>query len=618
MQPRSQSRCRPATAWSTTPRSSRPATRPLAEAVAAHREHREAPYAALVGGFVVSDTRPRRPGRAGRRRPAAGPRTSWSPAAPARSSRRSAGRAPTGSGSRGARDRAARRGDSATTSPATPAAWWRRSTQPAPTRCSTTTSRCTSSRRDVPLVADQAWLAALDEIAAAELRLKFRTGGVTADAFPSAAELAPCIDAALDREPPFKCTAGLHHAVRHTRPGDRASSTTASSTCCSRPGAASTAARRRRGRAVVDGPTATLLARLRRRTASGAALVHLVRLLQRDRTARATSSELGLLEDEHEPTWVEGAAGSLFDVDNLPYGVFSTTATSRRVGVRIGDLVARPGAGRGRRHARGRARLRGAVAQPAAGAWAGRPGPRLRAWLTELLTDEAERDLVEPHLVPVDEVTLQLPFEVADYVDFYCSLHHATNVGGSSAPTASRCTPNWRHLPVGYHGRAGTVVVSRHAGRPPARPAQAGRRGRTRLRPEPAPRHRGRGRLRRRRPSGDRRAGRRRRLRRARLRRRRCSTTGRPATSRPGSTCRSARSSASRSRPRSPAGSRRCDALDAARVDLPRPGARAAGLPGVDGRPASTSTSRCCSTARWSAGRRTRRCTGPPPRCSRT
>jgi len=64
--------------------------------------------------------------------------------------------------------------------------------------------------------AGHAWLAALDEVAAADLRLKLRTGGVSADAFPTSAELATCIDAALDRELPFKCTAGLHHAVRHT------------------------------------------------------------------------------------------------------------------------------------------------------------------------------------------------------------------------------------------------------------------------------------------------------------------------------------------------------------------------------------------------------------------
>ena len=60
------------------------------------------------------------------------------------------------------------------------------------------------------------WLAAADEVAAAELRLKFRTGGLEAHLFPTAAVLAASIDAALDRETPFKCTAGLHNAVRHT------------------------------------------------------------------------------------------------------------------------------------------------------------------------------------------------------------------------------------------------------------------------------------------------------------------------------------------------------------------------------------------------------------------
>lgn len=62
------------------------------------------------------------------------------------------------------------------------------------------------------------WLAAADEVATAELRLKYRTGGVEADLFPTVDELASWIDAALDRETPFKCTAGLHHAVAHTDP----------------------------------------------------------------------------------------------------------------------------------------------------------------------------------------------------------------------------------------------------------------------------------------------------------------------------------------------------------------------------------------------------------------
>lgn len=62
------------------------------------------------------------------------------------------------------------------------------------------------------------WLAAVDELALRELPLKFRTGGVTADTFPTTAELAASIAAALDRELPFKCTAGLHHALRQSDP----------------------------------------------------------------------------------------------------------------------------------------------------------------------------------------------------------------------------------------------------------------------------------------------------------------------------------------------------------------------------------------------------------------
>src|SRR6185295_17317434 len=58
------------------------------------------------------------------------------------------------------------------------------------------------------------------------------------------------------------------------------------------------------------------------------------------------------------------------------------------------------------------------------------------------------------------EADLDMPFEVADYVDFYSSLHHATNLGRMFRPNAEPLLPNWKHLPVGYHGRAGTVVVS--------------------------------------------------------------------------------------------------------------------------------------------------------------
>jgi fumarylacetoacetase len=71
-------------------------------------------------------------------------------------------------------------------------------------------------------------------------------------------------------------------------------------------------------------------------------------------------------------------------------------------------------------------------------------------------------------LLPLDQVDVLLPITVGDYVDFYSSIHHATNLGRLFRPDSEPLLANWRHLPVGYHGRAGTIVVS---GTPVARPA---------------------------------------------------------------------------------------------------------------------------------------------------
>jgi fumarylacetoacetase len=158
-------------------------------------------------------------------------------------------------------------------------------------------------------------------------------------------------------------------------------------------------------------------------------------------------------------TWVEGAAGSLFDVDNLPYGVFSLPGEEPRVGVRVGDHVLdlAPVA------AAEMLDVHHVFQEPALNPLMSegpQVGASIRQWITGLLTDETERGLVEPHLLALSEVELRLPVEVADYVDFYCSLEHATNVGRIFRPDAEALLPNWRHLPVGYHGRAGTVVAS--------------------------------------------------------------------------------------------------------------------------------------------------------------
>jgi len=166
-------------------------------------------------------------------------------------------------------------------------------------------------------------------------------------------------------------------------------------------------------------------------------------------------------------SWVPGAAGSSYDVDNLPYGVFTRDEEPPRVGVRIGDFVldvAPVAAGEMLDSAHV---FEATSLNPLMGL--GRPAwHSVRSWLVSLLTEETERDLVEPNLVPVGDAQLQMPFEVADYVDFYCSLQHATNVGRIFRPDQEALKPNWRYLPVGYHGRAGTVVVS---GTPVQRPS---------------------------------------------------------------------------------------------------------------------------------------------------
>ncbi|MFW3171631.1 fumarylacetoacetase [Geodermatophilus sp. CPCC 206100] len=159
-------------------------------------------------------------------------------------------------------------------------------------------------------------------------------------------------------------------------------------------------------------------------------------------------------------TWPDLPPDTGFGPDNLPYGVFSTPGTAPRTGVAIGDAVLDLAAATGDdAHATGS--LNAFLAR----------GPRawseLRARLTAWFTDEAHRGAVEPHLVPRSEVTLHLPVEVADYVDFYSSQHHAENLGRMFRPDSAALTPNWKHLPIGYHGRSGTVQVS---GTPVVRP----------------------------------------------------------------------------------------------------------------------------------------------------
>jgi fumarylacetoacetase len=140
-----------------------------------------------------------------------------------------------------------------------------------------------------------------------------------------------------------------------------------------------------------------------------------------------------------------------FGLDALPYGSFSVGGGAPRIGVRVGDSVLDlSGTAEARR-------------RPYAGLVA---GPRLNPLMAAgpevwaQVRADARGWATAETLIPLAEVDLHLPFEVADYVDFYSSEQHATNVGRIFRPDDDPLTPNWKHLPIGYHGRAGTVVVS--------------------------------------------------------------------------------------------------------------------------------------------------------------
>ncbi|MFC9429885.1 fumarylacetoacetase [Streptomyces sp. NPDC056987] len=162
-----------------------------------------------------------------------------------------------------------------------------------------------------------------------------------------------------------------------------------------------------------------------------------------------------------EQSPLETAEGDPFGPHNLPYGVFSTAdePDRRRVGVRIGDHVLDAGAAALALGSPYAALLARPSLNPlmAAGRTAWRD---VRRALTAWVTVPAHRPDIEPLLHPLGAVTLHLPYEVADYVDFYASEHHATNVGRIFRPDGEALTPNWKHLPIGYHGRSGTIVVS--------------------------------------------------------------------------------------------------------------------------------------------------------------
>ncbi len=169
-------------------------------------------------------------------------------------------------------------------------------------------------------------------------------------------------------------------------------------------------------------------------------------------------------------SWIDSANSPTcaFPLNNLPCGVFSQGEGERRCGMAIGDRVLDVSA----LEDEGLLSLGGPyldapywndLMEAGPAVWAD-----LRAQVTALLCDGAsKRFLVEDHLIPLADVTLHLPFVVAEYTDFYAGRHHATNVGTMFRGAENALPPNWLHIPIGYNGRASSVVVS---GTPVRRP----------------------------------------------------------------------------------------------------------------------------------------------------
>jgi fumarylacetoacetase len=163
-------------------------------------------------------------------------------------------------------------------------------------------------------------------------------------------------------------------------------------------------------------------------------------------------------------SWISSAESSDFSIYNLPFGIFSTEKKTARAGIAIGDQIVDLC----------HLTREGLFADLRFDSWVverdnlnhfialGKPITRkVRLRIQEWLCDKDSPLAKDPAaLVPQAEATMHLPVRVGDYTDFYSSIEHATNVGKMFRDPANALLPNWRHLPVGYHGRASSIIPS--------------------------------------------------------------------------------------------------------------------------------------------------------------
>ena len=165
-------------------------------------------------------------------------------------------------------------------------------------------------------------------------------------------------------------------------------------------------------------------------------------------------------------SWISIEKGHDFSIHNLPFGIFSTPTKSKRIGVAVGeqvlDVFAAKKAGLFMEHA-----LPNAIFN----------NPYLNDFIalgkatTQAIRLEIQQELCKPNSVlqfarvfePLNKVVLHMPLQVGDYTDFYSSIEHATNVGKMFRDPENALLPNWKHLPIGYHGRASSIILGGQA-----------------------------------------------------------------------------------------------------------------------------------------------------------
>jgi fumarylacetoacetase len=172
--------------------------------------------------------------------------------------------------------------------------------------------------------------------------------------------------------------------------------------------------------------------------------------------------------DSARSSWVNSANGHAdFPIQNLPLGIFSDAASGARPGVAIGDSILdlKAVAGLGLLPGHMAATLDGPTLNAALAAPAGER-VALRRRLSQLLSDTAYRAQLSPFLNDAADCRLHLPAAIGDYTDFYAGIHHAENIGRLFRPN-SPLLPNYKYVPIGYHGRASSI---RPSGAPVTRP----------------------------------------------------------------------------------------------------------------------------------------------------